>query len=498
MYDSYIEDLAGFQIELQSEIKRRINLMKLISTEKRWYTFEEISTCINASSKTISRDLSFIQDLLPQGWRINVRKGYGVQLILPIHAMIEEIICLFFRESLTFNILDRLMKDRETTIKKLTEELHIQPSAISKALKKIEKDLAYYDLKLQRKPIKVIGVEWKIIFMFTSLYTKAYVNSEWPFHYKQDLIFKYIKEIENALDMVLYLSGRYKLSYFIAIMLMRKQQGFEIKWVEEFLKLNVDTPYFKKISMYLDGLQSKENITFSIPEKIILTMMFKCLNFIYRFPEREKENDIKIFHNQTIPIYNILRDFIELLYGRLGDKFIKEDEFAYSMITHFRKNIYRLHFYSYVERSEKYTTKFIKETYFKTFIQVKEIYTKWINKHEIAIHVPDDEIVNIVVYIESQRMKQRIQPKKAVIVTKEGDCWRDYILAQVKRKFGNKIEFPYLTSLNIANGLKLEENYDIDFILSTTPLKQQTHPVIMIQPIITERDVYNIKKYIDI
>ncbi|HDR4766487.1 TPA: transcription antiterminator [Bacillus thuringiensis] len=497
MYDSYIEDLAGFRIELQSEIKRRINLMKLISTEKRWYTFDEISTFINTSSKTISRDLSFIQDLLPRGWRINVRKGYGVQLILPMHAMIEEIICIFFRESLTFNILDRLMKNSETTIKKLTEELHIQPSAISKALKKIEKDLAYYDLKLQRKPIKVIGDEWKIIFMFTSLYTKAYVNLEWPFQYKQDLIFTYIKEIENALGVVLYLSGRYKLSYFVAIMLMRKQQGFEIQWVDDFLQLNVDTPYFKKISMYLEEIQSKENITFSIPEKIILTMMFKCLNFIYRFPKKEKENDIRIFHNQKIPIYNILRDFIELLYARLEENFIKEDEFAYSMITHFRKNIYRLHFYNYVERSEKYTTKFIKETYFKTFTQVKDIYIKWIKKHQIAIHVPDDEIVNIVVYIESQRMKQQIKSKKAIIVTKEGDCWRDYISAQVKRKFGNKIEFPDLISINIANGLKLEENYDIDFILSTTPLKQQKHPVIMIQPIITERDIYNIKKYID-
>lgn len=42
-----------FAVKIQSDLQRKIKLLELISNESRWYTFEEISECINFSTKQL-------------------------------------------------------------------------------------------------------------------------------------------------------------------------------------------------------------------------------------------------------------------------------------------------------------------------------------------------------------------------------------------------------------------------------------------------------------
>ncbi|PEX87259.1 BglG family transcription antiterminator [Bacillus cereus] len=487
----------GFEIKIQSEIQRKIKIMQLISIEKRWYTVEEISQTINISAKTISKDLACIKDIIPHDWEIKIKKGYGVKLSMPINASVKKVISAFFRESLTFQVLKELMEKSGTTVTAIAENLHIQPYVVTKVLKKVEKDMAQYGLKLKRKPLEIIGEEWKVVFMLTKLYSRAYLSSEWPFQYNQEIIFRFIEKIENSMDVVLYLGSRRILSYYIAILLIRKQQGYEIQWVNNFSKLNMDTPYFQKISTCLDRMGEDVGIHFSVPEKIILTIVYKCLDYIDKNPNKRREYDIQIFHERKVPVYNLIREFIEMLTNRLGYQFIKNEEFIYSLILHLRKRIYILRFYPYLKRPEITTIQYMKKKHLKTFLQVKNIYNEWIRKHEIAHFVPDHEIVKIVMYIEAARICNNITPKKTVLITNEGDGWKNYISAIIKDKFGDKIAFPTIISSNLARECELETEHDIDFIISTIPLRVSVHPVILIQPVVTERDLQNIEFYIN-
>ncbi|PFR65404.1 capsule biosynthesis protein, partial [Bacillus cereus] len=135
------------------------------------------------------------------------------------------------------------------------------------------------------------------------------------------------------------------------------------------------------------------------------------------------------------------------LYNTFEEEFIKDEEFIYSLLLHFQKRIYLLHLYPYIKWTGT-TSAQIKKTYLKTFFQVKDIYNKWVKKHKISKGVPEEEVANIVLYIEATRIQNHTKSKKVQIVTKEGTCWKKYIEAILKEKFGNKLEFQNYPHIN--------------------------------------------------
>lgn len=498
MWNYEVEIKDPFEVQIQSDIKRKIKLVKFILRENRWYTLEEISTAINVSTKTIGKDLKNIKELMPHTWSIHIQKGMGVKLLIPVNESVNEIISILFRSSLTFQVLNKLLKQGETTVANLAEELHIQPYMVTKVLKKVEKDLALYDLKLHRKPVKIIGQEFKIITMFSHLYFKAYVNTEWPFQFKQNEILKLIDNIENTTNTVLFLSSRRIYLYYIAIFIIRKKQNYNIQKIEDIFYLNEGTRHLNNISIHLDAFGKKCGIHFSKAEKIQLTTVFKCLNYIYDYQDEKRELEVQLFEYRKIPIYNLVSDFIDELYDSFRYQFIKDDAFICSMIVHFRKRIYSLFFGPYIKRFEQSSLKEMKKKYSKTYLKVKEIYTKWLKKHTITNFISEEEILSIVIYIEAARINNNLTSKKILVVTKEGDYWTKYIQAILKEQFGDKIDFPYVVSKNLSKGLdRLEPDYDVDIILSTIPLQVKSHPIIQISPCISERDLHNIKFYLE-
>ncbi|HDR3451563.1 capsule synthesis positive regulator AcpB (plasmid) [Bacillus thuringiensis serovar morrisoni str. 4AA1] len=486
-----------FAVKIQSDLQRKIKLLELISNESRWYTFEEISECINFSTKTISKDLVIIKDVIPENWDIKIKRGFGVQLSMPPSASIKEITFIFFRNSYTFQVLNVFLSQGEITITNLAKALHIQPYVINKILKKVEKDINQYDLRLQRKPLTINGEEWNIINMFTIFYTKAYLISKWPFHINQSEVLLLIEMLEDSSGLTLNLGSRRFLSFYIAILLIRKQQGIKFEKIDRIFYLNIDTPHFSKMNKQINEWSKKYGISFSDSEKILISITFKCQDYLYEQPINQKNIDIKIFKEKKIEIYNMIRNFIEMLYKRLGYQFIKDEEFIHSLIIHFRKRIYQLHCYPYIKHMEVPSIEYMQKKYFKTFLQVKDVYNNWIKLYNIANYVPDEEIISIVIYIEAALICKNIKPKKVFIVTKEDECWKKYIKAILKERFGNKIDFPIIVSSNIEKGLELEPKYEVDFIISTIPLTLKSHPVIQIQPTISKRDLYNLECYIN-
>lgn len=487
-----------FEVQIQSDIQRKIKLMKFISSEKRWYTLEELSTVINASTKTISKDLGIIKGFIPNTWDIRIQKGIGVKLFIPANESVEEINCILFRKSLTFQVLSKLLKQGETTVANLAEELHIQPYMVTRVLKKLEQDLIHYDLKLHRKPLKIVGPENKIIFMYSELYFRAYLNLDWPFCFNQGDIFNLIEEIENSCNLVLFLSSRRFFSYYIAILLLRKKQNYSIEQLDPIFNSIEGTPCLIKTSVHLDRFSKKYGLHFSKPDKIILTAVFQCLNYIYKNSESKNELDIQLFKENEIDIFNLVSEFIDELYKKFRYPFIKKEDFFYSVLIHFRKRMYSLQFYPYIKTHEPSTLSEMKKKYLKTYLKVKEIYINWIKKHKITNSIPEEEILNIVLYIEAAQICANLKVTKILVITKEGDLWSKYIEAILKDKFGNKIELLSVFSDNLSRGYDLlEPEYDVDLLVSTMPLQISSHPVIQIQPFVSKSDLDNIQYYLD-
>ncbi|WP_410491854.1 helix-turn-helix domain-containing protein (plasmid) [Bacillus thuringiensis] len=490
-------EIKDFLIENEPDIKRKIQILELISAEKRWYTYTEISQCIHASPKTIKNDLGYITEVLPTAWYVKIKKGYGVQMEIPSHASIQEMISFFLRESSTFQILDTLLHDKTAIVSGLAEKLYIQPNKIAKIVKKIDDEIRHFGLEIRKKPIRIIGSEAKILYLFTKLYASTYVNGEWPFQQSQAIIHTFIKKIERRLNILFTVDSKHQLSYFIAILVIRKKQGYKVEWTTPFAKFNLDTPLYLQVSALVEETKQDFHLCFSTYENIILTIVLKSLNYRYIDPIQEKKQEMQIFHQQDIHVYRIVKDFIHMLDERLGSRFIEDEAFIYTLILHFRKTLYLLHIYSYIKPKEEPVNMYIQNKYNRTFLQVKEVYTTWVQKHQIAEYVPNKEIVNIVLQIEASRIQNKSTSKKVLIITKERDCWKNYMIAVLKEKFGGKIEFISFSSAEQIRENELAEAHRIDFVISTIPLRLKSNPVIQIQPILTERDFSNIQSYVN-
>ncbi|MBJ7967005.1 helix-turn-helix domain-containing protein [Bacillus cereus] len=490
-------EIKNFLTENEPDIKRKIEILELISTEKRWYTYTEISQCIHASHKTIKNDLIHITEVLPTTWHVKIKKGYGVQMEIPFHASIQEMISFFLRESLTFQILDALLRDKTAIVSDLAEKLYIQPGKIAKIIKKIAREIRHFGLEIQKKPIRIIGSEAKILYLFTKLFASTYLNGEWPFQQSQEIIHIFIKKIEKRLNILFTVGSKHQLSYFIAILVIRKKQGYKVELTNPFSKFNLDTPFYFQVSTLVEETKQDFHLCFSTYEKVILTIVLKSLNYRYIDPTQEKKQEMQIFHQQDIHVYRIVKDFIHMLDERLGSCFIEDETFIYTLILHFRKTLYFLHIYTYIQPKEETVHRYMQQKYSQTFLQVKEVYHTWVKKHRIADYVPNNEIVNIVLQIEASRIQNKITSKKVLIITKERDCWKNYMIAVLEEKFGGKIEFISFSSAEQIRENELAEAHRIDFVISTIPLRLKSNPVIQIQPIPTERDISNIQFYVD-
>ncbi|EEM80232.1 Capsule synthesis positive regulator acpB [Bacillus thuringiensis serovar huazhongensis BGSC 4BD1] len=490
-------ELKEFLTENEPDVKRKIQILELISKEKKWYTYNEIATDIQASHKTIKNDLIYIKESLPKTWNVNIKKGYGVQIEIPFHASIQEVVSSLVKKSLTFQILDTIFNHKSSTVHILAEKLYTQPNKVAKIVKKIDNEIRQFGLEIRKKPVRIIGVEAKILYLFTKLYSSIFFNGQWPFQHSQEIVNNFINEVEKQLKIRFTVDSKHQFSYFIAILLMRKQQGYTAELKNPFSKFNINTPLYNHISTLVDQSKNKFNIIFSINEKIMLTIVLKSLNYRYLYPIKEKTQEIKNFHQQEISVYKILKDFIIMLDDKLGTCFIEDEEFIYDLILHFRRTLYLLHIYSYIKPKEEAVNKYMQYKYRQTFLKVKEVYNIWIQKHQIADYVPSEEIVNIVLQIEAARIQNKITSKKVLVITKERDCWKKYIIAVLKEKFSGKLDFISFSSSENLGENELAEAQRIDFVISTIPLSLKSNPVIQIQPILTERDISNIQYYVN-
>lgn len=484
-------------LQMETNIKRQIQLLELLTSEQRWFKSAEITNILDCSHKTIMKDISLIKDFLPFDCKVQVKKGRGIRLYMPLNMLSEEISSLLFRDSLTFQVLHQLFEGKVQTIVSLAENLYVQVSAISLVLKKIERYLKHFGLRLQRRPLKIVGDQVQIIIMFYDLYLKSYKDSEWPFlEYKQEKILQWFQSLEELLEISLHISSKKHLSYLLAIWLKRKQQGYEIKLENKFLNHNIETLFYKKISKIGKQLEQEYNIDLTIQDKIILTTAFKCSKYIYTDILRGKAEDILLFNQGTISVYRLVKEFIYMLEETLSEKLMYNQEFTFTLIDYFRRTIYRLRSLSTWDFSQKSTTCYIINNHLEDFLKVKEVYTEWIQKYDIADFVPDDEVAKVTMYIEAMKFGCNLRSKKVLLIIGESESWTEYLKAMLIDKFGSKLQIS--TEFPVDYSCEKEIDTDIDFIISTIPFHHSVIPVVHIQSIPTERDFDNIQSQVEL
>ncbi|OLR27701.1 BglG family transcription antiterminator [Bacillus cereus] len=469
---------------------RQQELITLLLQDKEWRTLEEISNYLNCSVKTVRRDLIYLKDYLPSEWKIQIEKGKGVLLYKPPHSSSTDIYLFFKQNDLTFQILDYLLQGKIHTVANLAEELYMQVSSVSIHLQNVEKYLNQFELQLHKKPLRIVGNEIHIIYMFYELYYTTYKLEDYPLHHKNEII-QFILNLEIKLNIQFYPTYKQKLVYLLAITLQRKKQGYKINISSNHITHIIDSPFYNKIktiSHTLCGIKLTEI------DQVFITAAINCCLFSYSNIKTNSKYTLQYFYNKNIDHYQHIHNLISTLEYEFKIKLKHDQEFVFQLLQYIRQISYK---YQFITINVFQTSKFhkkIKNNHYKTFCKVKKIYTKWIQQYTLIPYAHETDIIAMTLQLEAMLQLTKLSPKKALLYLGDSILWKRYIQGILHHSFGNTLSIIQEEILDIQT-LDFQK-LNVDFIITTIPFEEIKIPVIQISPVPTKRELNDIRTFL--
>ncbi|MGI2728964.1 BglG family transcription antiterminator [Bacillus cytotoxicus] len=474
---------------MEKDIKRKINLLNILVEEKRWFTLAELGSKLHCSNKTIRKDISIINDLLPKNIVICSKKGKGVKLSLSQDQSITEATSNLLKKSLTFLALQQLLEGRANTVTSLADRLYLPVTSTNDVLKRVSRYIEKFGLCLEKKPLRISGDEFQIIFMFSERYLEAFPDTEWPFtEYKEEVLMDYVHDIEKKLDIIFYSNDKRRLAFIITILFKRIKQGHRVKFSEWIVKHTAESIHYKKIFEDKNIIKVNKNRPLNIEEQVLLVIVVKLSRYINNSGNTLKQEELLLYKEGKTIFYKCVNDFIRLLEQELKIELANSDDFVYGIVEYCRQTYHILKFLPRIKAPEKDTCKYIKKHYPETFDLVKRAYTKW-GKEMGLTDIPDEEFAKVTMRIIATGKQHNLHKKKVLLITGEGKSWEEYMKSCINKRYGNQLEFVEGNAKIFQGNM---ENLDIDFIITTIPLETNWNSIVYVSPILQERDFYEI------
>ncbi|EJR63046.1 helix-turn-helix domain-containing protein [Bacillus cereus] len=477
-------------------LKRQYELLKLISSEKKWFSAKEIAVHLNCSIKTVQRDISQIQYSLPKGWSIQLIKNKGIYLTKPLNTSITTIETIYLKHSLLFQTLNILLYSKIQTVEQLSNKLYIQNTKMRSILTDVEHYLKRYKLILKKRPLRIEGNEINIILMYYELYLKSYNSHEWPFSTLQQSIFDhFLLEVEKILNIKFYKESIRKLSIFIALYLTRKKHGFHIPLEKKITqKIKQSFTYTKLKPIIVNTL---EIFDLKIHNEDISIIIIAINHTEYYFEKKEimKENYLSLILKENKTLYIHLQDLIQLLEKTFKMQLSSDDKFICSIICTIKPHVYKSKIF--IEKTFiKPTTIYIKNNHPETFNTLNKIITQWLQNLNIEHHVSENAIADLTMHIEAINLQRLKNKKKIILFLNSGESWERYLIAFLNSYFRRKLEFISVSKENLLNDYSNCTNISciITDTIITTPIK--SIPMIFISTVPTKRDLEELSKII--
>jgi len=471
--------------------QRQREIINILLQDQRWHTLEEIAERAHCAVKTVRRDLHYLKEQLPIDWGIQVIKGKGVKLYKPPHSSQTSMYSFFKREDMRFLVLNQLFQGHIHTITQLADALYVQVSTLSPVLFSIQDYLRYFDLELHKKPLRIVGVEAHIVYMFYELYFTTYGWEKWPFPGETE-IFSYITQIEHELDIQFYPSYIQRLAYLLAVSIQRKKQGYEIKILPIHEALIMETPFYQRIK---NLPQTLCGVRLTKADQILITIAVNCCMFVHSNRSQYKHEILQHFYKGTSTVYQYAQDLIEKLEKKFEMPFRHDEEFLFCLLQYIRQISYRNQFIPTLTSPSSEWHEQIKQKHETTFQKVRSIYTEWVKEHPFLHRANEEDILAITLQLEATFQLSQSYRKKVLLYL--GDCvlWKRYIQGVLYHEFGNTLSIIPEEVLNIHTCDF--QQLGIDGIISTIPLEKMKIPVLQISVVPNRRELDDIQTFLN-
>lgn len=477
---------------------RRIQIIDFLSDEDKWYKIEELANYLDCTQKTVRTDIQFINSIFPENWWIETIKGKGVYLHKPINSSNEDIYTIFVKNSYTYQAILLILLKNVTVISELGKEFITQQySTVYKVLDRVDELLKYYDLTLNRAPLQINGLEENKRRLCTDVTYELYSNTnDWPIETCSfSLIEKIVTQSTEKYKILLYPASSKKYIYYIGTLISRVEYEAKLELSDMLVNKIKESLFFYIANDICNQIEKNYLMYFSSSDRISFAIFISHIP--YFSPDQLDEDDIyHLFISRANSYYDELNVIVELLETNTGIQLIDNKEFICTL--HQQYKIYSLKKYFPKRNIPKDIRRFNKiieyaqRNYPELYKKVNYALECFTNKFSLP---PGHNIatarttLNIQATINYSTIKKRV-----LFLNSEGPGVRRYNISKLEKFFGDKIIFVTYIKLKVTKQDLKELN--IDLVISDFSLDVEDFPFIVINPILSQRDINEISKYL--
>ena len=487
---------------------RQKKLLKILINEEDYISVDQLMDQLAVSKRTVHNDLCKVEDFLSDyhielkrkskhGVKIeaSVSKKESLLYYLDIHKEETDILSTKIRR---MKIYSRLLSNNEgTSLNKLADEFMVSKTSIVSDLDIIEKQVQKFNLSLikDRKGTRIEGNEIDIRHALSQL-ASDFVQLE----FEEDQIEPKVSRLD--------LSTYYRLKNLFNIDAIEKIEKI-ISEAEQRLGYVInDLSYVNLITHLLilikrvdnDTLYTKETAkqiyqaevidkTMAIANYIAVAIAqyihqyLVCSGIQSDFMHLNIENHLLDIKEEHIELVNQLIEFVSVA---IHCPLQEDKELKISLMTHIVPLLQRI---KYHVKLDNPLINEIKVQYSAMF-SIITLAVEMIDNQTLH-NLSQDEIGFLTIHFQAA-VERSMQQKNVIIVCPEGIGFSRLIAHRIER-FISSIVIKDIVSLNQLQQIDLKE---IDFVISTVPIKECAKPVVLVSSFLSEMDIRGINNFL--
>jgi lichenan operon transcriptional antiterminator len=489
-------------------------------------TLRDLKYACNVSERTISKDLDLVEDYV---------KGYGLTLVrkpkigIWIEGHREDKEKLYMavnvdnqqvpvtpKERQEYILLMLLLGCGQKTMQDLCDELYVSRGTLEKDLGKVEVNLRDKGLLLERgsKGVKIVGDEKKLRALIADFFMEtAYVmpskefikymeqneNSSSGFSAFEDRLanlfsdieLKFIEKLIKDTEAILgYKFSDMAFTSFlinIAIAVKRIRANYSVDFDETTIEKVEKVKEFEAALHMAKSLEMIFGITLPRSECIYLTIHILCSEIHYNILNKNEESLDML---ELCEVKDLCKEMIGQASRALDIDFNRDSILLLGLSMHTHILLNRVKYHMPVKNP---ILDSIKASYITSFQAALAAST--VIKERCGAVIDENEIAYIALHFEAalERIRNSNTAKKRMlIVCSLGIGTSQLIASKLKRIFEN-IEIVDIIS---SNNIEKYELCDVDCIVTTIPLAVGSTPVIRVNPVLSQGDIENIRRFI--
>ncbi len=499
---------------------RQKKLLKILINEDDYISVDQLMDQLAVSKRTVHNDLCKVEDFLSDyhielkrkskhGVKIeaSVSKKESLLYYLDIHKEETDILSTKIRR---MKIYSRLLSNNEgTSLNKLADEFMVSKTSIVSDLDIIEKQVQKFNLSLikDRKGTRIEGDEIDIRHALSQL-ASDFVQLEFEedqiepkvsrldlsTYYRLKNLFnidaiekieKIISEAEQRLGYVINDLSYVNLITHLLILIKRVDN--DTLYTKETAKQIYQAEVIDKtmaIANYIAVAIAKE-FDIELPEGEVqyIHQYLVCSGIQSDFMHLNIENHLLDIKEEHIELVNQLIEFVSVA---IHCPLQEDKELKISLMTHIVPLLQRI---KYHVKLDNPLINEIKVQY-SAMYSIITLAVEMIDNQTLH-NLSQDEIGFLTIHFQAA-VERSMQQKNVIIVCPEGIGFSRLIAHRIER-FISSIVIKDIVSLNQLQQIDLKE---IDFVISTVPIKECAKPVVLVSSFLSEMDIRGINNFL--